>query len=390
MKAWSIALDAQLAGGDIEINKSRLLLTLIASGTIPDTPALLMLKALHIRVLLWEFGRAGFNRVYMFHGFAAKLARWKWNEAKHLQQLISHTSRSLDGQNAESLPKHLLALLEHDCEDVMNDVITQRAYNLAFNLPTSENALDSGNGMDDVVNDFAVRSPLDATAAWFSTLFLQRALADSLNIEDQANSSILSDINTAIENAPVGSGAQIRALIARAVLSKTGRGADIASVMHLLTQEPDNDIKSTATPTLINPTPFKSLPDLNISLYCAMAIARLQASPSPAHPKDAYRIINERIRPVHLSLLSFTAAFKLMETIASHKEAAVECSESLETLAGTLRIWVGGNQGLESNLSRETKENVVERCLVVTKQCIGMEKDAGYETMSDQEVDDGH
>ena len=44
VKAWGIALDSQLAGGDIEVNKTRLCLTLLASGTLPDTPARLMLK----------------------------------------------------------------------------------------------------------------------------------------------------------------------------------------------------------------------------------------------------------------------------------------------------------------------------------------------------------
>jgi hypothetical protein len=44
VKAWSIALDSQLAGGDIEVNKTRLALTLLASGTLPDSPARLMLK----------------------------------------------------------------------------------------------------------------------------------------------------------------------------------------------------------------------------------------------------------------------------------------------------------------------------------------------------------
>jgi hypothetical protein len=36
VKAWVIALDAQLAGGDVEVSKSRLTLTLLASGTLPD------------------------------------------------------------------------------------------------------------------------------------------------------------------------------------------------------------------------------------------------------------------------------------------------------------------------------------------------------------------
>lgn len=46
IKAWGIALDSQLAGGDIEVNKTRLCLTLLASETLPDTPTRLMLKVM--------------------------------------------------------------------------------------------------------------------------------------------------------------------------------------------------------------------------------------------------------------------------------------------------------------------------------------------------------
>ena len=42
VRAWEIALDAQLTGGDAELNKSRLVLTLWASGTLPKTPARLV------------------------------------------------------------------------------------------------------------------------------------------------------------------------------------------------------------------------------------------------------------------------------------------------------------------------------------------------------------
>ncbi len=58
-KAWDIAVDAQLAGGDPEISRSRLVLSIFASGTLPQTPTRLMLKALHCRVVLWRVGQDG-------------------------------------------------------------------------------------------------------------------------------------------------------------------------------------------------------------------------------------------------------------------------------------------------------------------------------------------
>ncbi|KAK3067107.1 Clr6 histone deacetylase associated PHD protein-2 Cph2, partial [Teratosphaeriaceae sp. CCFEE 6253] len=53
-KAWDIAVDAQLAGGDAQVSYYRLLLTLMASGTLPDSPTRLMQKAVHFRVFFWE------------------------------------------------------------------------------------------------------------------------------------------------------------------------------------------------------------------------------------------------------------------------------------------------------------------------------------------------
>jgi hypothetical protein len=386
VKAWSIALDAQLAGGDIEINKSRLILTLIASGTLPDTPARLMLKALHVRVLLWEYGRAGFNGIFLFQEFAAKLARWKWNEARRLQQIITHSGKLSGGQDADPLPLHLVTLLKFECDEVLVDDIAQRLYNLAFNLPTSQNITGSNDGMDIIVNDFAIRAPLDAAAAWFSTLKLQQGLATALDKQGELDDDILSDINIAMDTAPIGSSAQLRAVIARAILSETNRSADIASAIQSLAPLTSNETtEAKSVPTFINNgISIASSPDIRMSLHCAVAIAHLKRFPAPTHPKSAYPIINT-LQPAHLSLLGFTAAFKLMRILAQHEVAAADCRRALENLSGTLRIWIGGKNGVESDLSRSTKEVVVERCLAVTKQCVGMEGDVEYASMSERD-----
>jgi len=382
VKAWSIALDAQLAGGDVEVSKSRLTLTLLASGTLPDTPARLMLKALHIRVLLWEIGNAGFNGFYMFQEVAAKMARWKWNEAKQLQRL---TARTKDKEEDE-LPEYLLALLEQDCDDVLADSIGQRAYNLAWNLPTTHNIKVSSECMDGVVDDFAIRSPLDAVAAWYSSLVLQRALAKSLQITDEdlaAQNSVMDDITLAIKTAPIGSSAQIRALVARAVLVKEKRGASIAAAMQALGPLEKPGSKSVATPSLINAsTSIANLPDIKMSLRCAMAIAHLERFPAPANPEAAPRITST-VHPTQLTLLGFTAAFNLMEKINGHDVVAVNCTNALERLAGSLRIWVGGRGCERSGLGKEVKRAMVERCLAISKRVVGME-DAGYGSMSDE------
>ena len=389
VKTWGIALDAQLAGGDVEVSKSRLTLTLLASGTLPDTPARLMLKALHIRVLLWEFGNAGFNGFYMFHEIAAKLARWKWNEAKKLQRLMSSTEDKQD----DELPGYLKALLEEECDDVLTDCIGQRAYNLAWNLPTNNNVRVGYKGMDSVVDDYAIRSPLDAVAAWYSSLLCEQALSKSLeSSSDDAVSqkSIIETIALAIKVAPIGSGAQIRAFVARAVLVKEKRGLNIAASLKALGPfQPNNSKSTTSAPSLIHTsTSIAGLPDIKMSLRCAMAIAHLERFPAPDNPTAAHPIINSVV-PTNLTLLGFTAAFKLMESIQAHDMVAASCTNALEKLAGNLRIWVGGKDGEQNGLDKDIRKEMVERCLGTTKRIIGMEKDAGYETMSEDETGEG-
>ncbi|KAH6678336.1 hypothetical protein B0J14DRAFT_582472 [Halenospora varia] len=386
IKAWEIALDAQLVGGDVDVSKSRLTLTLLASGTLPDTPARLMLKALHIRVLLWEVGNAGFNGFYMFHEVAAKLARWKWNEAKQLQKLITHTKEKQE----DGLPAHLAALLNEECDDVLADCIGQRAYNLAWNLPTTSNAQGASDGMDSVVDDSAIRSPLDAVAAWYSSLVVERALAKSLdsnNADAAVQKSIVDDITLAIKVAPISSRAQIRALVARAVLVKERRGANIATSLKALGAFVP--LGTASDPTFINDrTSIARLPDIKMSLSCAMAIAHIERFPSPANPVAAHQLI-ESIIPANLTLLGFTAAYKLMERISEHDKVTASCCGSLEKLAGSLRIWVGGKDGEKSGLDKEVKRDMVERCLGITKRVTGMEEDAGYESMSAEDSAEG-
>lgn len=385
VKAWTIALDAQLAGGDVEVSMSRLTLTLLASETLPDSPARLMLKALHIRVLLWEVGNAGANGFYMFHEAAAKMARWKWNEARKLNQLLMHTKEKQE----DELPEYLTILLEQECDDVLVDWISQRAYNLAWNLPTSHNSENQSNDMDGVVDDAAIRSPLDAVSAWYSSSLLQKALTKSLEstTDDTTQKLILADISLAIKTAPIGSSAQIRALVARAVISKEKQGFNIAAALQALDPLESSDSQNKDGHNIIQTsTSLANLPDMKMSLRCAMAIAHLDRFPAPANPETAHRIIRT-IVPINLSLLSFTSAFELMEHIFAHQPVSASCSNSLETLAGNLRIWIGGKEGERSGLEKDVKKDMVERCLKVTKHVIGM-VDAGYESMSEELEED--
>ncbi|CRK20314.1 hypothetical protein BN1708_012823 [Verticillium longisporum] len=391
VKAWSIALDAQLAGGDVEVNKSRLTLTLLASGTLPDTPLRYMLKALHIRVLLWDLGSRGIHNT-----IATKLARSRWNEAKQLNRILTQHRRVSEQANDDELPEHLAALLEQECDNVLNCHIIRRAYNLAWNLPTTENANEQTEGMDAVVDDQAVRSPMDAVAAWWSSQEVQRALTASLNAgkdETESQEVVSSHLDNALKAAPVASGAQARALVARAILVDEKRGASIASAIQTVqpgvVQAPINDIVS---PILDSSSPAVQTPDVQVALRCAMAIAHLQRFKAGPAPRESTQLVEKLAQPsvtASMSLLGCTALFKLMTELHTHPSAAEAFSTSLERLAGSLRIWIGSTPGEQCGLDHDVRHKMVDRCLSITRSVVGMETDTGYGSMSECEEELG-
>ncbi|KAL2162130.1 hypothetical protein VTH06DRAFT_7915 [Thermothelomyces fergusii] len=398
VKAWSIALDAQLAGGDVEINKSRLTLTLIASGTLPDTPLRLMLKALHIRVLLWQLN--GASRVADM--IAARLARSRWNEARQLNRILNSLPQG-EASADDALPEHLAALIEQDCDEVLTDAIIQRAHNLAWNLHTTHNVVGKVDGMDTVVEDAAVRSPMDAVAAWYSCLILHRVLLASLRQphDDLAAAPaprVEDDIALAAKVAPIGSNAQVRALVARAVFAEGARGSHIGAALQALgpSVNPDKHLKyCRGVPSLIDSsmTSIMPDPDAQMALRCAMGIAQLQKFAHP--PTEAYRIISS-ILPAcanveKVSLLGYAAAFRLMETLNQHPVARETCPRSLEGLAGSLRIWMGRDPAAGEKLGVDTalRNAMIKRCLAVVKSVVGAEIDQGYGSMDECAGADG-
>ncbi|OLN96329.1 Sterol regulatory element-binding protein 1-like protein 2 [Colletotrichum chlorophyti] len=388
VKAWSIALDAQLAGGDVEINKSRLTLTLLASGTLPDTPSRLMLKALHVRVLLWDLGAKGLHNIV-----AKKLARSLWNEARNMNRARAQLRRNSE-QVDDDLPEHLAALIEHECEDVLNNSVIQRAYNLAWNLPTTEGVTDHNDGMDTVVDDQAVRSPLDAVAAWWSSQTIQRALVTSLEAgkdDGDAPRVVSTCLETALRTAPIGSGVQARALVARAVLVDEKRGANIAAALHNI--QPTSEQKSlNQIAAIIDSSSTVQSPDVQMALKCAMAIAHLQrAKLAATPPQDGLRLVEKISRPsstANMSLLGCTALFKVMEELFAQRSSSESFNTSLERFAGSLRIWIGSAPGEKCGLEQDVRHKMVDRCLSITKSVVGMETDTGYGSMSECE-DDG-
>jgi hypothetical protein len=310
--------------------------------------------------------------------------------------------RSAADQSDDDLPDHLAALLEQDCDAVLNDHVVQRATNLAWNVPTTNNVAEHVDGMDTIVDDPAVRSPMDAVAAWFSTQTLHRSLLASLSTAAdkerehivQTEKAVADDAYLAVRTAPIGSSAQVRALVGLALLVDEKREANVETALQavgppLNPVTTNNSIKCLASSAIVDTTGSATV-DEQTTLRCAAAIndlRRLQPS-SPTH--DCMRLVETIALPNALptaaaatTLLGCAAAFKLMEELFAHRAAAEAFSSSLERLAGSLRIWVGSAAGGKCGLEQRVRHAMVDRCLAVTKSVVGMENDTGYGSMSD-------
>ncbi|KAJ4305892.1 Clr6 histone deacetylase associated PHD protein-2 Cph2 [Kalmusia sp. IMI 367209] len=390
IKAWSIALDAQLTGGDAEISKSRLVLTLMASGTLPDTPARLMLKALHLRVLLWELANAGHGPSWILDHMSARLARRYWNMARSEQRVATNLT-SKPESDAERLPDHLATLLDKECDEVLHPSIIQRAYNLAWNRPVAEQTT-ADPCMDGVVGDFAISSPLDALAAWYSSLLLRESLVESLNTKDVKPTEVIREkLDLAARTAPPTSHAQLRAFVAQAVVFDDDNAARIAKAFAALPSPP-----STASPTgstlinLVSGAPAAT--DVRKALTLAKCLTLVESS-NPDARRQAILVINKTyLSESTTTLLSFVAGYKVLDRLVQDHALQAETSYGLERLAGSLRMWVGHGTGRRSGLSDKLRGRIVSRCLKVSKMLVGLAEredfDPGYfsSSVKDEEI----
>ena len=367
VRAWDIAIDAQLMGGDAEISGSRLILTALASGTLPTTPARLMLKALHVRILLWKASKQGEGSLWsIVHKVAALLAAQQWRLAQNLQRAPQQTKEHLP-DDAEGVPEHLTALLQLSCNEVLTDHILQRAYNLAWSRPTQEDVLQTDPEMDLVVEDSTIRSPLDAICAWLSSSTLHRALLAGL--ADNENNSVELEWNygVALHTAPRASIAQARALAANAVFVNANR----RSALSMLSQ----DFPSTAMPGQTDSTNKQSnsaifidssIPeavgyDVTLATYCALALSKLDdPEVAPAVVEEALELVSLGYQNVNgLTWLSYAAAHHLILAIVQREHVYKQCRRLIAPMVPILISWVKGIEKCENGVGEAA---VCSRC----------------------------
>lgn len=391
VRAWDIAIDAQLTGGDSEVSKSRLVLTILASGTLPSTPARLMLKALHIRILLWEARKSGWSIWAILHKAAAQLARQQWLLAQELHSFSKDTSLCSSAPR-EALPEHISALLHIDSDELFTDIIVQRAYNLAWNRPTCEDIVGEDLGIDIVVEDYAIRSPLDALAAWASSVTLQRALLEWYEECGIWNQRHKRNLELALNIAPPASSAYARALAARAVFFAADRESTIRELLLevLRSQKPtnfDKTLPSSESVFVDSSIPDRVRNDIVWAIKCTTTLVLLNEQIcEPGTFDEAVDLLMSLYMDANNnSLLSLAAAHQLLLFLLTEfKSQQVEIR--LKGIIKGLRNWLDGTECKLDDHVHEVIRAATEK-LVVPNNCPRRRfsdgsHDTGYETMS--------
>lgn len=338
-----------------------------------------MLKALHIRVMFWQ--ASDWNWICRALNSAAScLARYQWNLAQKIHNGAIEDTTKVDDHD---LPEHLLSLLERPIEDVMSDVNIQRAHNLAWNRPVSTDA-EKDIEVDEMVDDTAMRGPLDILALWSSTRILQQALYDS--IQSSRNSeACLSQINLAYRTAPPGSSTSIQALAAIAISSDDDRESKVNDLTHLL-------LSST---TALLPTSFANIDTCStdvhsntlVAIKCVKNLVMVSSERNPDSLYNALELLGETFYDFKsMDLLAFAAALQLVSVLLRDPDLA---SQHLRTLKEILSntIIQKDEPAKYSKLYKTALQKVLEVGIIKRRASINSVNsvDTGYGSMSDEE-----
>ncbi|KAJ5103952.1 hypothetical protein N7532_004481 [Penicillium argentinense] len=335
VKTWDIAIDAQLTGGDAEISKSRLVLTIFAAGTLPSSPMRMMLKALHVRILLWRVGEPGSWSFHVSNDIARALAKYQWAVAREIND-------ALPQGHPDKLPSHLATLVNLDCEVVMIDSIIQRAVNLTWNRPTQEGTGDDEVMLDVVEEDPAIQCSVDALAAWWSSHLLQSALLKYLEaseggpISKASRDAFKDNIRMALDVAPGLSAAYARALVMKAVFFERGRVENVGAVLATLPKEKRKGEQSQSANFLDSSLPVSVRDEISIAVRCAMIAAIVTSRSSGENNLPPSFTIQKAINwfnqlpidPVELSLLGFSAVYHLLHLLGSDVDYIISSDSS--------------------------------------------------------------
>ena len=385
VKAWDIAIDAQLAGGDPEIRRSRVVLTIFASGLLPKTPARRMIKALHCRVLLWRVGSENSRFAKFWNRVGLIAANNEWKMARQIQE-------NLPAGHPDALPNHLAFLLQQPCHEVMNDSIIQRAYNLMFGRPSSERTSPEDVLMDVVVEDHAIRGPLDALSAWWSSQALRQALFTSPSISDEPPKEFYRHLESAIKAAPPVSAAHTRSTVMKAIFLPTSRSQSIETVKAAL-RSPEIPISPNSLPFFIDSsTPFSARSEILIALRCAEILAAVeQDSPQPDEVERAVTTFAGLCsKQSDMTLLSFASASTVLKAFV--EDEATSSPTLYPSIVHCLCSWISEGGSQADHVGSKIRSFVDRQCSAICEECPERRKsrlslDSGYGSSDERDMD---
>jgi hypothetical protein len=388
VKAWDIAMDAQLAGGDPEISRSRLVLSMFGAGTLPRTPARLMLKSLHCRVLLRNTGGWDCFATRWADKIAAFLANYQWVIARRVHAALAPN-------HPDALPRHLAMLLARDCQEIMSDAIIQRSFNLMYGRPTSQHVDFNDSLMNVVVEDHAVRSPLDAVAAWWSSQELRKALLHSLDSSFTSQESFQQHLRASIDSAPPSSAAHTRALAVHAAFLKNRRSEYKQRIVATLPAATTRN--ASQIPRFIDSsTPESAVPEISRILHC-VSVMELLDSPcnAPGYCEDKEDAMNLfTFMPIddtqEMSLLSFAPAYHVLQEVTCDR-GNFASPKAYEGVLRKLNVWADSEAADSAPLPEMVLATLNDLCIGMKdmkqkRRTSNMSNDTGYCSMEGEMV----
>ncbi|OLL26660.1 Sterol regulatory element-binding protein 1 [Neolecta irregularis DAH-3] len=358
--AWELAIDAQLLGGDKLINRARLVLTFLASLTMPVTTLRLMTNALHFRVLSFDF---------LPEKTGAWVSSYFWNRAKYLQ-----VKRSSD-----PIPAHLQRLLEVDPDELFCEEIVARMHSISF--------------FEEVVlDDSTVRYPLDA----LSIIFVHKYAVAAINGSFGNASPSSFKFEDYIDVVPPPHPDFQHWLVLLTALLRPGE-VTLLPVMNLW----KDGLKSVLQVIETNSVPAISKDgdvvrindDICVAMRCAILLGLLTKTEisegmvcsirnlllssgwvTSALRHDDTPFLLDRLGP--LGMIGLWRVFHFI--VVQERIQIDEKTESvLENVAAALRVWIGHEEhaGL---VELKKRRDVVRECIGFCKRINGFGEDSGY------------
>lgn len=376
IKAWDVLLDSQLAGGDIEVNKMRLMLTLVAAASLPESPYRRMMIALHTQILACATIQALPRGKQHIRDVASLFTRRQWDRARALQE--QHPQ--------DDLPEHLKHLLSLDQEEVFTDEIMPLLCDLVWQ--TSRTYSSAGLSCS-VRGDPSVRSPLDCVAALWTHISIRQTLVSYLDggvVGSKSQADITQKLQFVIDTAPPGSVALGLALVARAVMIDQDQPKHIGIALHAANILPINlGLEERLQREATDDTGASSEAqeafhvEFALPLQCAIATALF-------HHQDCKKAMHGLTKNIthpitDLGLLGFLSLYRFLEKAFKNQTVAVENTELLEQVAGLIRCWMSCEKATALGLGLETEQAIAGLCLRVFGWLAGLnQEDEGHGT----------